>query len=85
MIGYQRVPLDPGASCRIEVTVPADLFSFTGRDGRRVVEPGALELRLAASSTDARLTAAVRLTGPARQVDHTRRLHPRFTVTPTGG
>ncbi len=85
LIGYLRVPLDPGAACRIDVTVPADLFSFTGRDGRRVVEPGALELRLAASSTDARLVAAVALHGPARYVDHRRALHPRFAVGPVAG
>ncbi|WP_281251457.1 beta-glucosidase [Micromonospora avicenniae] len=85
LIGYQRVSLEPGASCRIAVTVPADLFSFTGRDGRRVVEPGGLELRLAASSTDTRLVAPVELRGPARYVDHTRRMHPRFTVTPVEG
>ncbi|MFC0506947.1 beta-glucosidase family protein [Micromonospora costi] len=81
LVGYRRVPLDPGASCRVEVTAPADLFSFTGRDGRRVVEPGAVELRLAASSTDPRLVATVELRGPARHVDHTRRMHPEFTVT----
>ncbi|WP_255510793.1 beta-glucosidase [Micromonospora sp. WP24] len=85
LIGYQRVRLDPAAACRIELTVPADLFSFTGKDGRRIVEPGELELRLAASSTDARLVAPVELRGPARYVDHTRRLHPEFTVTPVEG
>ncbi|QIQ07317.1 beta-glucosidase family protein [Streptomyces liangshanensis] len=83
LIGYVRVALDPGRSARIGVTVPADLASFTGRDGRRVVEPGRLELRLAASSTDVRFTAAVTLTGPPRHVDHTRELHARFTVTRT--
>ncbi|MEE1752165.1 glycoside hydrolase family 3 N-terminal domain-containing protein [Streptomyces sp. SP18CS02] len=86
LIGYVRVPLAPGGSSRVTVTVPADLASFTGRDGRRVVEPGALELRLAASSTDIRLVAKVELTGAPRFVDHTRRLHARFTVTAdTGG
>lgn len=85
LIGYQRVSLEPGGSCRIAVTMPADLFSFTGRDGRRVVEPGGLELRLAASSTDTRLVAPVELRGPVRYVDHTRRMHPRFTVTPVEG
>ncbi|GAB3937980.1 hypothetical protein GCM10027614_17190 [Micromonospora vulcania] len=81
LIGYLRVPLDAGAGCRIAVTVPADLLSFTGRDGRRVVEPGEVELRLASSSTQARLVATVALAGPPRQVDHTRRLHPQFTLT----
>ncbi|ANB04887.1 beta-glucosidase [Streptomyces ambofaciens] len=78
LVGYTRVPLAPGEARRVRVTVPADLASFTGRDGRRVVEPGDLELRLAASSTDPRLTATVTLTGPERHVDHTRRLHAVF-------
>ncbi|MFC8099818.1 glycoside hydrolase family 3 N-terminal domain-containing protein [Streptomyces sp. NPDC057363] len=78
LVGYTRVPLAPGEGRRVRVTVPADLASFTGRDGHRVVEPGDLELRLAASSTDALLTATVTLTGPERRVDHTRRLHAAF-------
>ncbi|MFE6286199.1 glycoside hydrolase family 3 N-terminal domain-containing protein [Streptomyces sp. NPDC057877] len=78
LVGYTRVELAPGEARRIRVTVPADLASFTGRDGRRVVEPGELEVRLAASSTDPRLTARVTLTGAERHVDHTRRLHATF-------
>ncbi|MGX1032167.1 beta-xylosidase/alpha-l-arabinosidase [Streptomyces sp. SAI-097] len=79
LVGYTRVPLAPGEARRVRVEVPADLASFTGRDGRRVVEPGDLELRFAASSTEPRLTATVALTGPERRVDHTRRLHAVFT------
>ncbi|WP_079187778.1 glycoside hydrolase family 3 N-terminal domain-containing protein [Streptomyces sp. CB02414] len=78
LIGYTRVPLAAGEERRLRVTVPADLAAFTGRDGHRVVEPGDLELRFAASSTDPRLTATVTLTGPERRVDHTRRLHADF-------
>ncbi|NED16643.1 glycosyl hydrolase [Streptomyces sp. SID9913] len=80
LVGYTRVALEPGQSRRVRVTVPADVASFTGRDGRRIVEPGVLHLRLAASSTDARLTATVTLTGPEREVDHTRRFHAEFTL-----
>ncbi|MDQ0814717.1 beta-xylosidase [Streptomyces sp. B3I7] len=82
LIAYARVGLEPGEARRVRVTVPADLASFTGRDGRRVVEPGALELRLAASSADPRLTAEVTLTGAARHVDHTRRLHSTVVQEP---
>ncbi|MEV5183341.1 glycoside hydrolase family 3 N-terminal domain-containing protein [Streptomyces werraensis] len=80
LVGYARLELEPGEQRRVRVTVPADVASFTGRDGRRIVEPGELELRLAASSTDTRLTATVTLTGPVREVDHTRRFHAEFSV-----
>jgi len=79
LVGYTRVPLEAGEARRVHVTVPADVASFTGRDGTRVVEPGELELRLAASSSDTRLTATVSLTGPVRRVDHTRRFHAVLT------
>lgn len=75
LIGYVRLDLRPGQAASVRARVPADLASFTGRDGHRIVEPGDLELRLSASSTDPRLTARVTLTGPVRTVDHTRRLH----------
>ncbi|MFJ8157050.1 glycoside hydrolase family 3 N-terminal domain-containing protein [Streptomyces sp. NPDC094468] len=82
LVGYGRVSLAPGETRRIDITVPADVASFTGRDGRRVVEPGDLELRLASSSTAAHLTATVTLTGPVRTVDETRKLHATFTQQP---
>ncbi|WP_445195105.1 beta-xylosidase/alpha-l-arabinosidase [Streptomyces odontomachi] len=88
LVGYLKVSLEAGESTRIQVAVPADVTSFTGRDGRRRVEPGDLELRLAASSADVRLTARVQLTGPVRHVDHTRALHAvieRGTATAEGG
>lgn len=75
LIGYARVPLDTGESATVTFDVPAELSAFTGRDGRKLVEPGALQLRLGASSGDVRLVAPIELTGAARVVDHTRRLH----------
>ncbi|MFD3530232.1 beta-glucosidase [Streptomyces sp. NPDC058664] len=85
LIGYERLDLAAGEQKRIRVAVPADLASFTGRDGRRAVEPGELELRLSASSTEPRLTARVALTGPVRYVDHHRALHAAFRVDPRTG
>ncbi|MFJ6000864.1 glycoside hydrolase family 3 N-terminal domain-containing protein [Arthrobacter sp. NPDC092385] len=75
LVAYARVPLAAGASARVAFTVPADVTSFTGRDGLRIVEPGALELRLGASSSDIRAALPLTLTGGVRPVDHTRRLH----------
>ncbi len=58
----------------------ADLTSFTGRDLLRVVEPGAVELRVGASSADIRATLALELTGAGRHVDVDRVLEPEVTV-----
>ena len=75
LIGYARVPLDTGETASVTFDVPADVTAFTGRDGSRIVEPGALQLRFGASSADLRLNAAVELIGETRVVDHTRKLH----------
>ncbi|GAA1374739.1 glycoside hydrolase family 3 N-terminal domain-containing protein [Catellatospora chokoriensis] len=80
LIGYARVALEPGAARRVEFTVPADLSAFTGRDGRRIVEPGDLELRLGASSADIRHTVRVRLHGPERVVGHQRKMTSEVTL-----
>jgi beta-xylosidase len=85
LIGYHRLDLAPGEAARVRLSVPADLASFTGLDGRRVVEPGELELRLGASSTDLRLTVIGTLTGPARPLDHTRRLHASWSTSVAAG
>jgi beta-xylosidase len=74
LIGYARVPLDPGASAEVRFTFHADLASYTLAQGHRIVEPGVLELRLAASSGDVRRRVALTLTGEERTVDHRRRL-----------
>lgn len=82
LIGYVRLPeLAPDEAVRVRVRVSADLASFTGREGLRLVEPGEMELRLSASSTEPRLTARFALTGPVREVDHRRRLHAHFAFT----
>ncbi|KPI16609.1 Beta-glucosidase [Actinobacteria bacterium OK074] len=74
LIGYRRVELAPGESTRVTFGFHVDLASFTDRAGRRVVEPGALELRLAASSADVRHTTHLTLTGPVRELGPARRL-----------
>ncbi len=76
LIGYARVPLAAGESRRVSFRFHPDLVSFTGAGGRRIVEPGDLELRFATSSdvADVRHTVRLRLTGPERTVDHRRRM-----------
>jgi beta-xylosidase len=80
LIGYARVPLEAGASSRVTFDVSADLSSFTGRAGLRIVEPGDLELVLSSSSAEPRLAANVRLVGPERPVGASRRMVADVTV-----
>jgi beta-glucosidase len=74
LIGYARVELQAGEAARVRFTVPADATSFTGIAGRRIVEPGVVELRVARSSADTHSTLPVRLVGKERTVGHDRRL-----------
>ncbi|MBC9712773.1 glycoside hydrolase family 3 C-terminal domain-containing protein [Streptomyces sp. TRM66268-LWL] len=80
LVGYARVPLDAGASAEVHATFPADLAAYTGADGRRVVEPGALELRISASSTHVHHTVPLSMTGPVREVGHERRMRCEIRV-----
>jgi beta-glucosidase len=89
LVGYARVTLAPGESADVELTLHADLTSFTGRRGVRVVEPGDVELRVARSSADVVAALHATLTGPEREVGADRRLvsdvvvHPAATRTDT--
>jgi beta-xylosidase len=80
LIGYARMPLQPGQACTVDFRVSADLSSFTGRSGERIVEPGDLELRLSASSADHRHVLPVTLTGPVRVVHHGRHMTAGVTL-----
>jgi beta-xylosidase len=74
LVGFARVPLAPGERARVAFTVPADMASFTGVHGKRIVEPGDVELRFGRSSAQAAAAVPLRLTGPEREVGHRRRL-----------
>jgi beta-glucosidase len=82
LIGYARVALGPQESADVEFEVAADVTSFTGLGGQRVVEPGAVELRFGASCVDIRGVVALQLRGPELIVDHTRVLTVPVVVSP---
>jgi beta-glucosidase len=77
---FARVELAAGASARMLFEVPADMLSFTGMNGRRIVEPGEHELQLGASSADIRLRASVRLTGSVHELGRSWRMESRAVV-----
>ncbi|MEV4682553.1 glycoside hydrolase family 3 N-terminal domain-containing protein [Streptomyces kurssanovii] len=87
LIGYARVELAAGRAAEVRFRFHADLASFTGVGGHRIVEPGDLELRFATSSApgDVRHTVPLRLTGPERTAGHDRTLHCATVVEPVAG
>ena len=82
LVGYARVSVEPGESRTLTFRVPPTRLSFTGRDGRRVVEPGEVELWVGDSVADRALLHTVTLTGEV----HTVGLHdPRRTTVDLNG
>ncbi len=81
LLGFARVTLEAGGTATVSFEVHPDLTSFTGAAGRRIVEPGRIDLGFGRSSSDLVAVLPVELTGPVRQVDHTRVLHAVVGVT----
>jgi beta-glucosidase len=63
---FQRVTLSPGETATLTFTLPVEMFNFTRRDGKRIVEPGEFELQMGASSADIREAVTVNVTGETR-------------------
>jgi beta-glucosidase len=80
LIAATRVELAPGESRTAVIDLHADLTSYTGRSGRRQVDPGEVELRIGASSADTRAVVRCTLTGPRREVGFDRVLHAKVTL-----
>jgi beta-glucosidase len=82
LIASARVDLAPGQRRVALFTLHADLTSYTGRTGRRIVEPGDVELRVGASSVDIRGQLRLTLTGARRYAGPDRVLRPEVTILP---
>jgi beta-glucosidase len=68
LLGYARVFLEPGQEAIVDFDVPTTRLAFTGRSGRRIVEPGAVELWVGGSSADKETTASIEITGAVHAV-----------------
>jgi beta-xylosidase len=88
LVGFARVELAAGAAARVTFRLPTDLASFVGIGGRRVLEPGRIDLHVAASSADSRAVLPVELVGDALEYDDaadaSRALSTAVRVDPLG-
>ena len=83
LTGFARVSLEPHTDALVRFQVHADRTAFTGRDLRRIVEPGDIEVLVGTSAEDLPCRGTVRLTGPLRVVGADRRLVTPVDVMPT--
>ena len=69
LAGFARVSLAPGESSRLRFVLDPSQLAFYDREMRFVVEPGAIAVRVGASSTDIRLEGAFRIEGATRSLE----------------
>ncbi|WP_028653201.1 beta-glucosidase family protein [Nocardioides halotolerans] len=81
LLGFARVPLEPGESRVVELAVPPARLAFTGRDGVRVVEPGEVVVWVGRSCDDHEVEATVLLTGAVHPVPDGAPLTTRVVVS----
>jgi beta-glucosidase len=81
LVGFARVALEPGAAADVRFRLHADRTAFTGRDLRRIVEPGDVEVLVGTSANHLPCRGKVRLTGPLREVGADRQLVTPVTVS----
>ena len=80
LVAAARVELAAGETRTARFTLHADLTSYTGAAGRRIVDQGAVELRVAASSADIRQVLSLRLAGRRRETGADRVLAPTVEI-----
>jgi beta-glucosidase len=61
--GFERVSLAPGESRTVAFTLAADDLSFTGPDGRMVLEPGEFDVMVGGLTATFQVTAGLATTG----------------------
>jgi beta-glucosidase len=76
LVAAVRVELEPGQARTVCVELHADLTSYTGRAGQRIVDTGDVELHVGASSVDIRGVLRLSMVGGRRKVGFDRALEP---------
>ena len=68
LLAFQRIDLAPGEEAEVRFEVPTQRLSFTGVDGRRMVEPGDVTLWVGPSCAERETTARLVVDGPVYEV-----------------
>ncbi|MCK6068345.1 MULTISPECIES: glycoside hydrolase family 3 N-terminal domain-containing protein [Microbacterium] len=68
LLAYQRVWLEPGEAREVTFTVPTARLAFTDRSGRRIVEPGRVDVWVGPSCAQREAESVVQVTGDVHPV-----------------
>ena len=63
--GFERVPLEPGETKIVTISLPPEAFQMLDRDMKPVIEPGLFDIYVGASSVDFRLGATLTVIDPS--------------------
>jgi len=81
LAGFARLRLAAGASCRVTFRVPMHLLAFLDGSMRLIVEPGAIDVQVGASSEDIRLHGAFEIVGEERVLPFRTDFCSQVTIT----
>ncbi len=81
LLGFARVDLLPGASKKLDFYVHTDRLAYHGREVKRIIDAGVIQVHLGASSTDIKDSKNIQITGPTREVGPQRKLLTDVTVS----
>jgi len=68
LVAFARVELEAGEEVTVRFDVPPTRLAFTGRDGRRIVEPGDIDLWVGPSCAERETSAVLEVTGAVHEI-----------------
>jgi len=83
--GFARVALEPGERRRLSFELHASQLAFHDAGMARVIEPGAIEVLLGASSADVRLRGRFEIIGGLREIERPSRFTTQVRITTSLG
>jgi beta-xylosidase len=81
LAAFAKVELGPGEERQVSVRIAVSQLGFTAQDGRIVVDPGDVEIRVGSASDDIRARATATITGKRSELDESRAFLPQVTVS----
>jgi beta-xylosidase len=77
---FKRLTLQPKQRAVVSFSIPVDMLNFTNGNNQRIVEAGAFEIFVGASSTDLKLKGRVEVVGANRILDRYWRMESQADV-----